>query len=143
MAKVSRTALVPYSPSQMYALVNDIPAYPDFLPWCSAARIVESGEDYIVASVEIAYSGIRQAFTTRNTLQEGEKIHMRLLEGPFRFLDGHWQFHSLGGEGCKVTLDLEFEFSSRLMSLTFGKMFNKIATTLIDAFVKRAQDVYG
>lgn len=143
MAKVSRTALVPYTPLQMYELVNDIPAYAEFLPWCHEAKVLESGEDFIVASIAIAHSGIRQSFTTRNTLQTGEKIHMHLLEGPFRYLDGYWQFHSLGEEGCKVTLDLDFEFSNRLIGLTFGKMFNKIATTLIEAFVKRAQDIYG
>ncbi len=143
MARISRTALVPYTTDQMYALVNDIPAYGEFLPWCRAARVLEEGDGYIVASIDIAYSGIHQSFTTRNTLEPGHKVRMRLLEGPFRYLEGEWQFHSLGEAGCKVTLDLDFEFSSRLIGLTFGKMFNKIATTLIDAFVKRAQDVYG
>lgn len=143
MGSVSRTALVPYSAAEMFALVNDIESYPRFLPWCGAAEVLQSGEDEIRARVEIAYGSVRKAFTTRNRLQKDKMIEMRLLEGPFRHLEGYWRFDSLGERACKVSLDLDFEFSGRLVGLALGPVFNQIANTLVDSFAKRAVEVYG
>ena len=141
--QVQKSAIVPYSPEEMYALVDDIERYPEFLPWCGSARVLERAEDTVKASIEIAKGSVRKSFTTLNRLQPGKMIEMRLVEGPFRRLEGFWRFDPLGGSGCKVRLDLEFEFASRMMSLVIGPVFNQIANTLVDAFHQRAVEVYG
>lgn len=143
MGSVNKTALVPYSTREMFELVNDIESYPEFLPWCGSAQLLERTEDEIRARVEIAYGSVRKAFTTRNRLQQDKMIEMRLLEGPFRHLEGYWRFDSLGERACKVALDLDFEFSGRLVGLALGPVFNQIANTLVDAFANRAVEVYG
>lgn len=142
MIKVQKSALVPYRAEQMYALVDAIPAYPQFLPWCRAAREIMRSETEVEASLEIAHSGIHKSFTTRNRLQPGRRIEMRLVEGPFRKLHGVWTFEPLGEAGSRVSLELDFEFSSTLLKMTFGPLFNKIASTLVDAFIQRARQVY-
>ncbi len=143
MAKVTKTALVPYSAGKMYALVNDVAAYPTFLPWCRASEVLSETDTEMCARIELALSGIHQWFTTCNELVPGERIDIRLSEGPFKRLHGDWQFQALREDACKVVLDLEYEFSGALINAAFGAVFGKIANTLVDAFVKRADEVYG
>ena len=122
----------------MRALVEDIAAYPRFLPWCGGAEVLEQTGDITVASVTINFHGVRQAFTTRNTRQLPDRIDIALVDGPFRSLEGHWNFQPLGEEGCKVELVLEYDFSSRLLERLIGPVFARIADSLVDAFVARA-----
>lgn len=143
MSTIHKNALVPYSSGQMYALVNDIEAYSQFLPWCRSSHILSQGMDELKASIEIAHGGLHKSFTTLNRLQRDKMIEMRLVEGPFRHLEGYWRFDSLGEQACKVSLDLDFEFSNRLVGLAMGPVFTQIANALVDAFCKRARDVYG
>lgn len=143
MPTINRSALVPYSAAEMFALVDDIAAYQDFLPWCKSSTVLSRDNDVVRGSIELAKGGIQKAFTTRNRIQHNKMIEMRLEEGPFQHLEGFWKFDLLGDDACKVSLVLEFEFSSKLLGLTFGPVFNQIANSLVDAFCKRAVDVYG
>src|SRR5690606_34741648 len=143
MASVSRSALVPYSAQQMFDLVTDVDGYKDFLPWCGDSRVLKREGDSVEACVLISKAGIERSFTTRNRMQPGKMVEIRLVEGPFRRLEGFWQFHPLREDACKVTLDLDFEFSSKVLTLAFGKVFTQIANTQVDAFVKRAREIYG
>ncbi len=143
MPTISKTALVPYTPRQMYALVNDIEAYQEFLPWCRSSRLLSRDDDEIRATLEIAHGSLRKSFTTCNRLQRDKMVEMRLVEGPFQHLEGFWRFDMLGEDACKVSLDLDFEFSNRLISMAMGPLFSQIANSLVDAFSKRAVDVYG
>jgi ribosome-associated toxin RatA of RatAB toxin-antitoxin module len=140
---ISRSAIVPYSAPAMFDLVADVESYPQFLPWCSDARSQSLTEDEDHATVEISKGKLRTSFTTRNLLDRGRSIKMHLVDGPFRSLEGRWKFEPLGDAGCKVSLDMEFEFSNRLMAATAGRAFGEIASTLVDAFSKRAMEVYG
>lgn len=140
---ISKSALVPYSASDMYALVDDIESYPRFLPWCTAARVLSRDEDEVRAVLELSRGGMHKTFTTCNRLQRHKMIELRLLEGPFRHLEGFWRFSALSGDSCKVSLDMDFEFSNKLTGLVFGPVFNQIANALVDAFCKRATEVYG
>jgi ribosome-associated toxin RatA of RatAB toxin-antitoxin module len=127
----------------MYALVDDIASYPQFLPWCSCSEVFSRDEDEVRASIEISKAGFNKSFATRNRVQKNKMIEMRLLEGPFKHLEGFWRFDHLAEDACKVTLDLEFEFSNKVVSMTFGPVFGQIANSLVDAFMKRAVTVYG
>ncbi len=143
MTQINKHALVHYSPQEMFDLVDDIKAYPEFLPWCDAAEELSRDEDEVTASLSLAYSGINKTFATRNRMQANKMIEMRLLEGPFKTLQGYWRFEPLGESGCKVSLDLEFEFSNKLVGMAVGPVFSQVANTLVDAFCKRAEEVYG
>lgn len=143
MKKINKHALVPYTATQMFMLVDDVASYPEFLPWCSGTTVLSRTEDEVRASLDISHSGLHKSFTTLNRLQSGKMIEMRLLEGPFKHLQGFWRFEALGDEGCKVSLDLEFEFANMLVGLTFGPVFGQMAGTLVDAFTKRAKQIYG
>lgn len=143
MPVISKSALVPYSAAEMFALVNDIPAYPDFLPWCGDSEVLASNEDEIRAKVQLSRSGIKKSFTTLNRLQKDKMIEMRLVEGPFQHLEGFWRFEPLNDTACKVMFDIEFEFSSKILALTVGPVFSQITSTLVDAFTKRAVEIYG
>lgn len=143
MPSVSRSALVPYSAQQMYDLVADVDRYREFLPWCSDSTVLSRDADEMRARIVIAKAGIERPFATVNRLQPGKMMEMRLLEGPFKQLEGFWRFQPLREDACKVSLDLDFEFSSKVISLAFGKIFTQIANTLVDAFVRRAEEVYG
>ncbi len=140
---VSRMALMPYSAGEMYDLVDNIEAYPEFLPWCKSATVLSRSDDEVRANLALSRGGINKSFTTCNRLQRNKIIEMRLVEGPFNHLEGFWRFDNLGEQACKVSLDLEFEFSSRLLGLTVGPVFNQIASTLVDSFCERAVEVYG
>lgn len=143
MTTLSRSALVPYEPQEMYALVNEIEHYPEFLPWCKSTRIHERIEDEVRATIELAKGGVHKSFTTRNRMQAGKMIEIGLVDGPFSHLHGFWRFDRLGETACKVSLDMEFDFSNRLLGLAVGPVFGQIVASLVDAFVKRARDVYG
>jgi len=143
MRKVSRSALVPHSASEMFSLVDDIEAYPGFLPWCKSAVIHTRDADSVVASLELQRGGISKSFTTRNSLRKNQSIGLALVGGPFRHLSGGWEFRQLDDSGCKVSLDLEFEFESRVTDIVFGTFFEEVCNSLVDAFTRRAGDVYG
>lgn len=143
MAQLHRSALVMYSAEEMYALVNDVAAYPQFLPGCVASRIISESELSMVAEVSVAKAGIHKQFTTQNALVPGREILMELVEGPFRQLHGIWRFTPLDEAACKVALSLEFEFSSRLIETAFGAIFRELAGAMVKAFCQRAKEVYG
>lgn len=126
----------------MYALVNDIESYADFLPWCSQATILEQTGDEIKARLNIAYGSLNKSFTTLNKLTPNVKMEMQLVDGPFKQLHGEWLFTQLGEDGSKVSLALEFEFINNLISMTMGPVFSQIANTLVDSFSERAHKVY-
>lgn len=143
MTTINRSALVLYSAAEMFQLVNGIEDYPKFLPWCKESRILSRTEDEVRAMLDLERAGIRHSFTTCNRLQKNKMIEIRLLDGPFRQLEGFWRFDDLSGQFCKITLDLEFEFSNKLIGIAFGPVFHQVANTLVDAFCKRAEKVYG
>ncbi|MDH5300341.1 MAG: type II toxin-antitoxin system RatA family toxin [Gammaproteobacteria bacterium] len=143
MTAVKRNALVPFSAQQMFDLVDDIEAYPQFLPWCKSASVHSRDALQVTASIEIAKAGIQQTFTTRNLNTQGEVIEMQLVDGPFQALHGYWRFQALNENACKVSLDLEFEFSSKVLSMTLGPVFSQICNTMVEVFVKRAREVYS
>lgn len=140
--QITKSALVPYSAEQMFKLVDDVDHYPEFLPWCSNAEVLERKTESVEARLDIATSGFHKSFTTMNRIKASETIDMELVEGPFKHLRGSWQFEQLGSEGSKVSLDLSFEFSSKLMGLTLGPAFSKIASTMVEAFTQRAKQIY-
>lgn len=143
MPQIKRSALVPYSCQQMFDLVNDIEAYPEFVPGCADARILSDTGEQMVAELAIAKAGIRHTFTTRNTLSAPERVGMDLEQGPFRSLQGGWTFTPLDEQACRVELELEFEFSSKLLHFAFAKVFNEVTSRMVDAFARRAKQVYG
>lgn len=142
MAQISRSALVPYSATQMYQLVNDIDAYTDFLPGCTGSRVLESTNNQIMAAVNVSKAGISKTFITCNTLVESQSIYMQLVDGPFRKFRGGWHFTPLSDEACKVELDLEFEFTNRLIEIAFGHIFKELTSNMMQAFTRRAKEIY-
>ena len=142
MPKVTRSALVSFSAGQMFDLVNDVARYPEFLPGCSGSRVIESSDSAMVASVDVSKAGISKTFTTSNRLAEGAEILMELVDGPFKKLQGGWYFTPLDDQACKVELKLEFEFSSRMIEVAFGKIFNELTSNMVNAFTQRAKQVY-
>jgi len=143
MHHISKSALVPFSPQQMYELVNNINDYPQFLNWCEGASILNESDDQITASVQINKGGLKKTFTTVNTLKPFQLIEMQLLEGPFEKLSGEWRFEPLGENAAKVFLDLEFTFKSKLLDMSLSPIFTKIANSQLDAFVARAKKIYS
>lgn len=142
MRKVSRSALVPYTAAQMYALVKDVEAYPSFLPWCNDAEVHVREPDYLEATLEMHRRGISKRFRTRNALRENDSLGIELMGGPFRYLSGGWQFQQLGDAGSKVSLELQFEFENRATDLIFGRFFESTCNSLVDSFTKRAGQIY-
>ena len=128
----------------MYALVNDVASYPVFLPWCKSSKVLSESDNEMKASVEIARGPLNKTFTTHNALKKDARIQISLVDGPFKTLHGSWDFHPLKkAEACKIELDLVFEFDSGLVSIAAQPVFTQIANSLVDAFTKRAVDVYG
>ncbi len=126
---------------QMFDVVNDVRAYPSFLPWCVDTRVHEETESAMVATLSIQKAGVSADFTTRNRLRRPAEIRLELVDGPFRVLQGHWVFTSLGSEGCKTEMTLRFDVSSRLLDFTLGKVFEQVADTMVDAFCQRAAEL--
>ena len=140
--KIERSALVTHSAQDMYGLVADVPAYPQFLSWCIASEVHEQSIDSQKASLTVVVAGIKQSFTTVNTLYCGERVEMKLFEGPFKNLQGEWRFIQLGDDGCKISLELDFEMTTGPMARLFGKGFGKVANRLVEDFCRRAEKVY-
>jgi|SRR5579859_7307649 len=143
MALVEKSVLVEYSAAQMYALVEDVAAYPEFLPWCGGSEVLKKEDDLTRAAIVIDFRGIKQRFSTENRLEPPRLIQMTLVDGPFRQLDGSWRFKALGEDACKIEFRLHYEFSSKLLEKIVGPVFHYIANTFVDAFVKRARQLYG
>jgi ribosome-associated toxin RatA of RatAB toxin-antitoxin module len=143
MAQVSRSALLMYSAEEMYQLVNDVNAYPEFLPGCVDANILTNNNNVMRASVEVSKAGISQTFTTENILVNGQSILMNLVDGPFKHLKGGWTFSKLDEQACKINLDLDFEFNNSLAELAFGRIFNELVGSMVKSFSSRAKVVYG
>jgi ribosome-associated toxin RatA of RatAB toxin-antitoxin module len=140
MREVKRSALIAESPARMFALVNDIERYPEFVPWCTAARVDSRKEGEVVASLTIKRGPVKSEFTTRNLLEADKRVLMQFVSGPFRVLEGLWTFTALGDLGCRVELEMRFEFANRLTNALFAPLFEDTAASLVDAFVKRARD---
>lgn len=149
MKQVKKSVLLWYTPEEMYRLVTDIEAYPQFLPWCEKGEILERLDGGVVARVHLAYAGVRHAFTTRNEHQLNQLVLMRLVDGPFSMLEGSWKFIALGADAegapkaCRIEFDLRYAFSSRPFELVLSPVFDRVANTFVDSFVKRAEQVYG
>jgi ribosome-associated toxin RatA of RatAB toxin-antitoxin module len=143
MSEVRKSVLVGYSAHQMFTLVDEVEKYPEFLPWCGGASVSYRDQEKTRASILIDYRGIKQRFTTENRKELPHAMHIRLVEGPFRALDGSWRFRDLSGQGCKIEFLLHYEFSNRLLEKLVGPVFGYIANTLVDGFVRRAEKVYG
>jgi ribosome-associated toxin RatA of RatAB toxin-antitoxin module len=143
MTLVQKSALVKYSAQQMFDLVNDIESYPKFLPWCAGSRILKRDEDVVEAELIISKGGFKKSFSTRNKIDQGGRITVSLLDGPFSYLEGVWNFMPLREDASKISLDLEFEMSGVLANLAFGAVFNQICNTMVASFTGRAKAVYG
>jgi ribosome-associated toxin RatA of RatAB toxin-antitoxin module len=141
--KVVRSALVGYSAEEMFTLVEDIERYPSFLPWCSGTTVTLRTAEKTNASIQVNYRGVRQSFSTENRKQASEKITMKLVEGPFKVLDGEWRFTPLSDSACKIDFSLHYEFSSVLLGKIAGPVFGHIAGTMMEAFLKRAEQLHG
>jgi len=140
--------LVSYPAGRMLELVNDVARYPEFLPWCAGAEVVHEGDDTLRATLKIGYKGIRQTFSTRNRTEapqgnEAGSITMTFVDGPFRSLNGKWLFKPLNEDACKIEFDLRYEFSSKLLEKVIGPAFKHIANSFVEAFVRRAEALYG
>ena len=144
MKTVHKSVLIWFSADEMFSLVTDVDRYPQFLPWCDQASVLSQEEQAMTARVGISFGGIRQSFTTRNAHVPGRQIHMELVEGPFSKLEGQWDFTPLGDgqRACKVEFSLRYDFNSMALAAIVGPVFDKIAGSLVDAFVKRANQVY-
>ena len=143
MHNISKSAIVPYSCKEMYQLVNQVDRYPEFLDWCTSTSILNQTEDQVTASVKINKSAFNQSFTTINNLTPNKRIDMQLKDGPFSHLSGYWKFTKLNNSACKIELQLQFDFSSKLVDVAISPIFSSIANSQLDAFVKRAKYVYG
>lgn len=143
MQRVRKSVLVPYSNAEMFKLVDDVERYPEFLPWCGGGQVVASRPDGKTARLDIDYHGVRAHFTTDNTNRPPDSIVITLRDGPFRHLHGEWRFNQLEETACKIEFELAYEFATQLLDRVIGPVFNYIANTFIDAFVRRAHAVYG
>lgn len=144
MSKVIEcSALVPYAPQEMFDLVNDVEAYPDYMSGCAGARILERGDNWLTARLDLEKAGLHQSFTTRNRLQAPSSITMELVSGPFKRFKGLWQFKSMANGSCQVLFRLEYEFSNFLLGLAAGKLMNQLVNEQVDAVCHRAQTLYG
>jgi ribosome-associated toxin RatA of RatAB toxin-antitoxin module len=143
MPTISRSALVMYSVEQMYQLINDVLAYPQFLPDCSDSKIISENGNEMTAALLVSKGGLKKWFTTKNTLVNNHEVQLSLIDGPFKKLEGSWQLTALSEDACKISLQLEYEFSNRMFDLAFGRVFNGLANNMVQAFTQRAKDVYG
>jgi ribosome-associated toxin RatA of RatAB toxin-antitoxin module len=142
MANISRSALVMYSCEQMYKLVDDIELYPQFIPNCADSKRVQTNDHTVEGSLLISSVGISKWFTTKNILTPNKEIHMQLINGPFKHLTGIWRFIELDQSACKVELEIDFEFSSKLIEMAFGGIFNSLIANMVSAFTQRAKHIY-
>jgi ribosome-associated toxin RatA of RatAB toxin-antitoxin module len=143
MALVEKSVLIGHSAAKMYALVADVDAYPQFLPWCSGTEVRQLDVHRAAATLHVNYHGLRLNFTTENQMDKGALIDMKLVNGPFKHLDGFWRFVPLAEDACKIEFRLSYELSGKLVEKLAGPVFNHIANTLVEVFVKRAVALYG
>lgn len=143
MPSISRSALVMYSVEQMYDLINDVEAYPTFLPDCIDSKVISQDDDLMTASLLVSKGGMKKWFTTKNTLISNSQVVMNLVDGPFKQLTGGWTLTILSEEACKIELALDYEFSSKIFDVAFGRVFNQLANNMVQAFTSRAKEVYG
>jgi ribosome-associated toxin RatA of RatAB toxin-antitoxin module len=143
MTTIKRSALLPYSADQMFALVNDVEAYPQFMDGCVGAEVLLREPQLMEARLDLSRGGIKQSFSTRNRFFGTEAITLELVEGPFDYFQGRWEFHALGDEACKLCLNLEFHVNSAVLGAAAAKLFDRVTNSLVDALGKRAQQVYG
>jgi len=143
MQRVKRSVLVPYSAAEMFELVDRVELYPKFLPWCGGTEVLKKGDNRKTARIDIDYHGVRAQFTTENVNDPSTSITVTLKSGPFRDLHGEWRFGTLDQNACRVEFDLAYEFATPLLERIVGPVFNNIANTFVDAFVRRAESVYG
>jgi ribosome-associated toxin RatA of RatAB toxin-antitoxin module len=132
-----------FSVEQMYQLINDIVAYPEFIPDCGDSKIISEEQHEMIAGLLVAKGGLKKWFTTKNTLLSNSEVKMTLVDGPFKNLTGSWKLTALSEEACKISLHLDYEFSSKVFDLAFGRVFNSLANNMVQAFTQRAKDVYG
>lgn len=143
MARVDKKVLIERSAEQMFELVDRCEDYPQFLPWCGSTDLLQRDESRTVATLHINYHAVRSSFTTENDKVYPSQMAIRLVDGPFRHLSGFWRFTPLTDQACKIEFQLQYEFSSKLFEKIIGPVFNHIANTFVDAFVKRAEQIYG
>jgi ribosome-associated toxin RatA of RatAB toxin-antitoxin module len=142
ITRIARSALLPYARENIFSLINDIEAYPQYMDGCTAARILLAENGFVEARLELSKAGIKQSFTTRNQIIEPQTILMELVEGPLQSLSGRWLFDALDADACKVSLDLQFEVDGKLANLAAGKLFESVAGSLVDSLCKRAHTLY-
>lgn len=142
MIEIRRSAIVPFTPAQMFDLVNDVEAYPKRFGWCAAATVIERTDDVLVARLDLKFAGMTQHFTTRNTMQRPERLTMKFVEGPLRSLDGVFSFQALGDVGCKISLDLDFDYAG-LGGSVLKMGFQQLANRMVDDFCDEARRQYG
>jgi len=143
MPVISRSALVMHSVEEMYQLINDILAYPSFIPDCGDSKIISKNGNTITAALLVSKGGVNKWFTTQNTLVNNQQVILNLVDGPFNKLTGSWTLKSLSDEACKISLDLDYEFSNKIFDLAFGRVFNHLTNSMVQAFTQRAKEVYG
>lgn len=143
MSVVEKSVLIERTPAQMFDLVDRVEDYPAFLPWCGGTTLLERSEAVTAAAIRIAYRGITAQFSTRNTKEAPWLMRIHLTEGPFTRLEGHWRFTPLGAAACKIEFVLHYEFAGRVLAKMLGPVFNHIADTLVESFVRRASEIYG
>ena len=146
MKNVHKSVLIWYSPEEMFALVTDVQHYPQFLPWCDHTKVLEQDDTGMTAEVGMSLGGLRKSFVTRNTHELGRKVSMRLLKGPFSRLEGVWNFHPVGDgsqRACRVELQLDYGFDNAALAAVIGPVFERISNSMVDAFIQRAEAVYG
>jgi len=143
MKNITRNALVPFSAKQMFELIDDIDSYQLFVPYCQRSTVLTRSEKQVIAELQVAKSGIAKSFTTKNTLKEYALIKMELVDGPFSHLSGNWTFIPLSDSACKIELELNFEFSNKLATLAFSKIFSQLVHSMVSAFTERAEQIYA
>lgn len=143
MARVEKSVLVAHPPERMFELVDRVEDYPLFLPWCGGSELIARDADHTVATLRIAYMGIRQSFTTENAKIHPREMRIKLKEGPFSELEGNWLFIPLGDDACKIEFRLQYVFSSRVLETLLAPVFNHITHTFVDAFVRRADELFA
>lgn len=146
MKTVQKNVLIWYSAEEMFSLVTDVEHYPRFLPWCDRASVREQHENGMLAEIGLSFAGVKQVFVTRNEHIPGQQVILKLVSGPFSNLDGQWNFTPVGDatqRACRVELKLNYSFESAALAAVVGPVFDKVAGSLVDAFVKRAEQVYG
>lgn len=139
MIQIRRSALIGYPPAVMFDLVNDVEAYPSLFPWCAGSLVTDRDGSGLTARLDLRFAGITQSFTTRNTLDRPHRIHMHLVDGPFRKLEGEWSFQALGDSGCKVVFTLDFDYSGRLTAPALRLGFQNLANRMVDDFCRVAR----